>query len=74
VTLIGDGFGLAGCAGCAGWAAAGGLPLLMGTTSGMTCCCFGGGANTAPTTGVDVGFSVMGARSAPLGSDRDRTE
>jgi hypothetical protein len=75
VTLIGDGLGRgAGCDG--GWLeTAGGLPRLIGMTSGSFCSCCGGGENTAPTTGVVLPtcpetdcFSVF------LGSDCERLE
>jgi len=45
IPLIGEGLGLGVCP-CA---LAVGLPLLIGTTSGIIVCCVGGGENTAPT-------------------------
>lgn len=53
VTLIGEGLGLAACGAGWGWAApAGGLPRLIGVTSGIFGWDTGGGEKTAPTTGV----------------------
>lgn len=68
VTLAGDLLGFPRCATAAAAAAEaaaaggcccevdGGLPRLIRSTSGMTCWCWVGGANTAPTTGVEPGF------------------
>lgn len=75
VTLIGDGLGRGtGCDG--GWLeTAGGLPRLIGTTSGSFCSCGGGGANTAPTTGVVLpAWPEIGCFSVFLGSDCERLE
>lgn len=53
VTRIGDGLGLPACGWGWGWAApAGGLPRLMGVTSGIFGWDTAGGEKTAPTTGV----------------------
>lgn len=75
VTRRGDGLGLAtGCAGGA-FETAGGLPRLIGTTSGIFCSCCGGGENTAPTTGVVLPFwSGAGCCLDLPGSDWERFE